>query len=173
MIIQTYLSESIFRNFTLFDILKRQKSYKAPIIFASILSISALICFIMKRVDGAVLLGTVLLIVGLGMPLVYFSTFFLSLRKQVKLQHLNPPRLVYTLELSDKEDGIHIENGKEEATYKWSKAFKAYNAKDCYYLYLTSDRAFLLPKSCLKEEETALWALLQKRLGNEKCQVLK
>ena len=169
MIIDSYLSESVFRNFTIFDILKRRKSYRSPLIFASILSVSALICFIMNKIDGAVLLGSVLLIVGLGMPLVYFTTFFASLRKQVKAQNLNPPRLVYTLDLTDKEDGIHIENGKEQVTYKWKKAHSAYNAKDCIYLYLTSDRAFLLPKANLKEEEKAVWHLIVKRLGADKC----
>ncbi len=169
MVINSYLSESVFRNFTIFDILKRRKSYRSPVIFASIMGISAIICFIMNKIDGAVLLGSVLLVVGLGMPLVYFITFFSSLKKQVKAQNLNPPRLVYTLDLTDKEEGIHIENGKEQANYKWKMADCAYNAKDCIYLYLTRDRAFLLPKESLKENEKMVWQLIVKRLGAAKC----
>ena len=85
MKIDVILSENLFRRFTLFDILQRRKMWRSPVIFASILSGCAIICFIMHHVDGAVLLGSVLLAVGLGMPAVYFSTFFTSLYKEISL----------------------------------------------------------------------------------------
>ena len=49
--------------------MRRRKVWKAPVTFASILSVSAVICFIMRHVEGAVMLGCVLLIVGLGLNL--------------------------------------------------------------------------------------------------------
>ena len=61
------LDSKTFKEFTVFDCLKRRKAWKSPVTFALIMSISALVCFIMHKVDGAVLLGTVLLVLGLGM----------------------------------------------------------------------------------------------------------
>ena len=139
------LSEKMFRDFTLFDILKRRKQWKSPVIFSSILTVSSVICFIMHKTDGAVLLGSVLLAVALGMPAVYFATFFSSLKKQVKLQKLDPPRTVYTVELTDAPDGIKVSNGKERASYRWDRAYHAYITDECIYLYMTQDRAFIIP----------------------------
>ena len=78
------LDSPTFRDFTVFDVLSRRKAWKSPVIFASIMTLSAIICFIMHKVDGAVLLGSVLLVVGLGMPVVYFLSFFMNLKEEIK-----------------------------------------------------------------------------------------
>lgn len=100
MKIDVLLTEEVFRRFTMFDVLKRRKAWKPPVIFAGILGLSAAICYWMDHVDGAVLLGNVLLTIGLGMPVVYFTTFFISLRKEVLRHGLSRPQQVYTLELT-------------------------------------------------------------------------
>lgn len=145
MTIDCKISEKMFRDFTLFDILRRRKQWKSPVIFSAILTLSAVICFIMHSTDGAVLLGCVLLTVALGMPAVYFLTFFSSLKKQVRLQNLDPPRTVYTVNLTDAADGIRISNGRESANYRWDRAYHAYLTDECIYLYMTAERAFIIP----------------------------
>ncbi|MGH0054523.1 MAG: YcxB family protein [Sphaerochaetaceae bacterium] len=168
MVIAVKLSESQFRHFIIFNILKRLKSYKSPVIFASILTFSAIICFLMYKVDGAILLGFVLLVVGLGMPIVYFATFFTSLRKQVKLQKLDPPRLVYTLQFEEDSDVLNISNDKEKVSYRWQEVFHAYYETDSIYLFITKDRAFLLPLASLGDSN-AVWKLIETKLGSERC----
>lgn len=168
MKIEAYLDEKTFRRFTMFDILKRRKYWKSPVTFASILSVSAIICFIMHRVDGAVLLGTVLLVVGLGMPLIHFLNFFFSLRKLVAQQALKTPRLVYTLTLTEKSKGIEIDNGKEHAVYEWKQVFHAYRDTDATYLYLTPERAFLLPHDYIMEGDDGLWKLIDKKVSKDR-----
>lgn len=163
MTINCTISEKIFKNFTIFNILKRQKLYRSPVIFASILTVSAIICFIMHHIDGAILLGSVLLIVGLGVPAVYFITFFSSLRKQAKLQNLNPPRVAYCVSLTDKDDGIYVTNEKESATYRWKNVYQIYLAKDCIYLFMTQNRAFILPYSDMKEGFDTAFSIIKKR----------
>lgn len=172
MKIDVILSESLFRRFTLFDILKRRKMWRSPVIFASILGGCACVCFIMHHIDGAVLLGSVLLAVGLGMPAVYFSTFFSSLRKEIKNQDLKTPRPVYTLELTDKPDGIFIRNKKEKATYKWEQVFHAYRDKTATYLFLSATRGFILPHDCTSDNGDALWHLLTSMLSADRRTVL-
>lgn len=169
MKIDVILSETLFRRFTMFDILKRRKMWRSPVTFASILGGCACICYIMHHVDGAILLGSVLLAVGLGMPAVYFSTFFSSLSKEIKNQNLKNPRLVYTLELTDKTDGIFIRNKTEKATYKWEQVFHVYRDKSATYLFLSATRGFILPHDCIPDGEEALWNLLASKLPANRC----
>lgn len=168
-----YLDEKTFRNFTRFDILKRRKYWRSPVIFASIMCTAGIIAFIMHKVDGAVLLGVVLTLIGAGMPAVYFLTFFSSLKKQVKAQNLNPPRLVYSFDLTEKGDGIGISNGKETANYEWKRVFHAYRDQKCIYLFMTSDRAFLIPNFENPASTETIWSMIEKKAGKEKCTVLK
>ena len=117
------------------------------------------------------LLGNVLLSVGLGLPCVYFAYFFSSLNRQVRKQGLTRPQHVYTVTLEEKSKGILADNGKEQLTYAWKSVHHAYRNLTATYLYLTPQRALLLPHSCL-EDPDALWALLTKKLPKEKCTVL-
>lgn len=172
MKIDVILSEPLFRRFTMFDILKRRKMWRSPVIFASILGGCACVCFIMHHVDGAVLLGSVLLLVGLGMPCVYFSTFFSSLNKEIKNQKLKPPRQVYTLELTDKPDGIFIKNKTEKATYQWEQVYHAYRDKTATYLFITAQRGFILPHDCIPEGNEELGNFLSRMLPENRYTVL-
>ncbi len=167
MTIECYLDENTFREFTTFDIMKRRKGWKAPVKFAVLLTVPALIAYAKHSVRGAVLLGTVLLAVGWGMPLIYFLNFHLSVRKAAKDQKLNPPRLVYTVTLTERKDGIHVENGKEKADFLWKNVHRAYRAKNCIYLFITEQRAFLLP---VKDDEA--WHLILGKLGSDRCTAL-
>lgn len=172
MTIEVVLTEAIFRRFTMFDILGRRKMWRPSAIFASILSVSAIICFAMNHVQGANLLGTVLLVVGLGVPAVYFTTFFSSLKQQILLHGLKRPKLVYTLELTGKAAGIAVRNETEQAEYEWKRVFHAYRDREATYLFITRDRGFILPHSCVEEGEDALWALISKKLPPERRTVL-
>lgn len=168
MKIDVMLTEDIFRRFTMFDMMRRRKVWKAPVTFASILSVSAAVCFIMRHVEGAVMLGCVLLIVGLGMPAVYFGSFFASLNKQVITSGLKRPQHVYTLVLTEKARGIGVSNEKEHADYEWKQVHHVYRDTLATYLFMTPQRGFILPNTCLEEGDDALWALLEKKLPQEK-----
>nr|MBQ8244247.1 YcxB family protein [Oscillospiraceae bacterium] len=172
MHIEVNLTEEIFRRFTMFDMIRKKKVWRSPVIFASILSVSACICFIMRHVEGAVLLGSVLLLVGLGMPLVYFVSFFSSLRKQILAQGLKRPQKVYTLLLTEKASGIGISNDREHAEYKWKDVHHVYRDQIATYLYMTPARAFILPHTCVEEGPEALWTLIEKKIPKEKRTIL-
>ena len=171
MTIEVNLTAEEFKRFSLFDTFRRRKMWRAPVTFASILSVSALICFIMHQVEGAVMLGSVLLLVGLGMPISYFTAFFTSLGRQV--QSLGLPKKVYALYLTEKSNGIAIENDREHADYKWKDVFHVYRYKTATYLFMTPDRAFILPHSCVDAGADALWQFMEKKLPAGKCTVLK
>lgn len=173
MKIEVILTEAIFRRFTMFDILKRRQMWKSPAMFAGILGTCAIICYIMHHVDGAVMLGSVLLLVGLGMPLVYFVNFFSSLKKQIIAYGLKRPQHVYTLELTDKAKGISITNEREHADYEWKNVHHVYRDTMATYLFMTAQRAFILPDTCMEEGPDALWKLIAKRVPKDRCTDLR
>lgn len=173
MKIDVLMTEEIFLRFTTFDVLRRRKMWRAPVIFAAILSACAAVCFAMRHVRGAVFLGVVLLAVGLGMPLVYFVSFYFSLRKQVRLRNLKRPQNVYSLELTREKKGIHVSNQREKVDYEWKRVYHAYRDALSTYLYLSPAQAFILPHTCLGDREPEeLWALLKEMLPAEKLTVL-
>ena len=168
MTIEVELSGTEFRRFTIFDLLRRRKQWQGPVLFALILGASAALCFTRTGTPGAMLLGNVLLAVGLGLPCVYFAYFFSSLNRQVRQQGLTRPQKVYTVTLEDKAKGILADNGREQLHYEWKSVHHAYRNLTATYLYLTPQRALILPHSCM-EDPDQLWALLTKRLPKEKC----
>lgn len=173
MKIEVNLTEEVFRRFTIFDVLKRRKAWKPPVTFAGIMGVSATICYWMNHVDGAVLLGNVLLTIGLGMPIVYFTTFFSSLRKEVLKHGLARPQYVYTLELTQKNDaGIAVRNEKEQVSYPWSRVFHVYRDTIATYLFLNADRGYILPHTCIEEGPDELWKLIEKKVPKERCTIL-
>lgn len=169
MKIEVVLTEETFRRFTMFDLFRRKKVWRAPAIWAAILCTSAAICFVMSHVRGAVLLGWVLTIVGLGLPLSYFATFAQSMKNQVLASGLKRPKLVYTLVLTEKNKGIAVTNETEKAEYEWKQVHHAYRDTLATYLFITRDRAFILPNECVEEGEEELWKLLLWKLGALRC----
>lgn len=171
MVIEVNLSGREFRSFTVFDVLKRRKQWRGPMLFAAILGVSAVLCFTRSETRGAVLLGNVLLTVGLGLPCIYFSYFFSSISRQIRQQGLSRPQHVYTITLEDKRKGILADNHREKLEYEWKSVHHAYRNLTATYLYLTPQRALILPHTCV-EDPDAMWALIEKRAGKEKCTVL-
>lgn len=83
IIVPVRIDRKIFQDFSVFDTLVRQRRWQRPLVFALILLFFAVLCFaqVGKR-EGAILLGSVLTVVGLGLPAVYFGMFFYSVRQQ-------------------------------------------------------------------------------------------
>ena len=111
-------------------------------------------------------IGTaVLAVVALGVPAVYFWTFFHSLSLQIKKMGL--PRPFYRLLLDD--DGLSVwmagEQDKPEASrkYAWHDMHLAYRTPNAIYLYVQQNQAYLLNDSL-----DAAWSLLQASLPAER-----
>lgn len=169
MKVDVSLTEKAFRRFAWFDLLTHWKMWRAPAAFALILSACGAVCFWQSQIRGAALLGGVLLAVGLGVPCVYFGAFFLSVGKKARALGLKEPRYVYSLELPADGDEIRVKNQKEEARYPWAGVCRAYRVPGAVYLYITAERAFILPDDCVKEGPEALWNRITAWLPAEKC----
>lgn len=150
MKVEVRLNEKDFIRFSWFDALRHKKVWHKPALFAAILGAAAGVCFILHNRRGAVLLGCVLLVVALGLPAAWFLSFYLSLRKQAKAAGLSGGKYAYTLELYDDDRGIVVDNGSEHAAYPWEQVFHVYRNETASYLYITPQRAFLIPHDCLR-----------------------
>ncbi len=161
-----------FRKFGMFDVIVHQKRYRAPALFAGIMTIFAFICYGMNgRAQQAVLLGNVLLGIGVVLPVVYFGTYYASLWTQAAKLKLDTPKHVYTVSMTDGPGGVAVEaaNGRGQVLrLAWDKLFAAYRVKGCVYLFVTSRQAFLLPDGQASVSQDELWELLKNHMGREK-----
>ena len=138
--IASKIDPKTFYRFAIFDTLKLRKRWISPAIFAGIFLSCAIICFFMvKKTEGAALLGTVLLIVGLGVPAVYFGAFFHSLKLQSKTLKLKAAAVAYTVTMD--ASGVHVTSGRsanDHADFTWKQIFGVY------------EQPFLLPQTSLE-----------------------
>lgn len=162
MDVRVCLDEREFKKFSWFDALRHKRVWRRPALFATILGAAAMICFMLHDRRGAVLLGSVLLVVALGLPAAYFLSFFLSLRRQGA--GLAEGKYVYTIELHDDDRGITVDNGNEHTSYSWEQVYHVYRTETASYLYITPQRAYLIPHDCVGKDIGSLWALVQRRV---------
>lgn len=154
-----------FRDFAIYDTLVRQRRWMAPVVFCLILSVSAAICYALRdRSPNAGLLVGVLLAVGLGLPLVYFISFFGSIRQQIRRMGLSEPKEVYTVTLDSQ--GVHVDAGAEHRDHPWESVYQARLRAEAVYLYPSPKQAYLLPYA--DTDPAALKKMLNEHLPSEK-----
>ena len=167
-VIPVKLDARTFRRFSRFDTLKLRRRWVRPVVFALILFAFAVVALASHR-EQAGMIAAVLLVVGLGLPLVWFGSFLSQVNLQADKLRLSTPRLVYTLTLD--YDGVRVVNNmrKEDAqVVKWANVQAAFRRKDCVYLYVSPVRAYLLPNGQVDVADEDLWGYIKERLGN-KC----
>lgn len=163
--VRVRLDAKTFRRFCRFDALRLRKKWVRPVVFALILVAFAFVALLARKEQSG-LIAAVLLVIGLGLPLVYFGSFFAQVNVQVERHNLNPPRRVYTVRLS--REGVNVVNDQKDEpplSVPWKDVQAAFRAKGCVYLYVNAARAFLLPDGQADAEPDALWALIEKRMG--------
>ena len=65
-----------------------------------------------------------------------------------------------------------VSNEKEQATYQWKQVFHVYRDTIATYLFMTPDRGFILPHTCIEEGPDELWKLLEKKIPKERRTIL-
>ena len=160
------LDAKTFRRFSYFDTLKLRKRWVRPVVFALILIAFAAVALVSRKPQSG-MIAAVLLAVGLGLPLVYFGSFFSTVNMQVARYALDRPHRVYTVVLN--ADGVHVTNSqKAEAAVHvpWKEAQAAFRVKGCIYLYVNAARAFLLPDGQGNAPAEEIWGYLVKHMGD-------
>lgn len=169
--IHVKLDAKTFKRFGRFDMLRLRKRWVRPVVFALILVAFAVVALLTGKAQAG-MIAAVLLVVGLGLPLVYFGSFLSQLNLQAANQGLSKPRNVYTVRLN--WEGVDVTNDQkkdEHLALKWSQMPAAYRARDCVYLYASPARAYLLPNGQADVPDDELWAYLEKHMPG-KCRRL-
>ncbi len=157
------MDHKTLRDFSLFDTFILKKHWIKPTLFGVIFLVFAAICFAATGKEQNWLLGTVMLLIGLGMPTVYVGIFLSQVKAQA--QKLKLPRKVYTLTFS--KEYIRIFNNmkqEDQVTLEWSKIPAAFRCKNAIYLYAAPTRAFILPDGQADTNTDELWAMMEKYL---------
>lgn len=160
------ITPEIFQEFAWFDLFRRKKRWRAPLFFAAAMTAFSVVCFLAAdRIRGAVLLGCVLLGVGLLLPLRWLRDFRLSIRSEVRRLELDRAPVAYVLRLTD--GGLEVSNEKEKAAYAWDQLCLACRLGRCIALYVSPEKAFLLPTETEKLGER-IWGEICEHLPEEK-----
>ena len=167
--VHTKLDEKTFRRFARFDMFALRKKWVRPAVFSLIMIAFAVIALLARKEQSG-MIAAVLLAVGIGLPLVYIGTFLSQVNVQAARAKLKPARPVYTVTLRD--EGIRIVNDQKEEEPQeadWQSIQQAFRKKDCVYLYVTAQKAFLLPAKQADAPDKEVWEFIREHLGAEKC----
>ncbi len=164
------LNEKTFRRFARFDMLYLRKRWVRPAVFALILTGFAFVALFSGRKEAG-LIAAVLLVVGLGLPIVYIGMFLSQVNVQAMQQRLGKEgRRVYDMRLTDSE--IIVVNRRktdERVTLPWKDVKQAFRVKGCIYLYVHTARAFLVPDGQASVPADDVWAFITAHMEPGKC----
>lgn len=166
--ITVHLDAKALRRFTVFNTFRRQRKWHLPLLFTLILTGFSICLFAAGKGDRGSFLGSLLMLIGLGLPIVYIGTFLSQVKAAVKKYRL--PRDVYELDLSPEAVTIRsCINVQEEQQLEWKSLYAVCRVKGAVYMYATAAKAFLLPYGQADTGDDALWAYLKWKLPGEKC----
>lgn len=162
------LDAKTFKRFGRFDMFVLRKRWVRPAVFALILIAFSVVALLSRRSESG-MIAAVLLVVGLGLPLVYVGSFLSQMNLHAEKLGLDQGRHVYTVTLDF--DGVRVVNNmkKEDTQFvKWTDVPAAFRKKGCVYLYVSPVKAFLLPDGQADVPDDKVWGYLKEHLG-EKC----
>ena len=168
------LDEKTFKRFARFDMLYLRRRWVRPAVFALILTAFAFVALYSGKKEAG-LIAAVLLVVGLGLPIVYIGMFLSQVNVQAMQQRLGKEgRRVYDMRLTDGE--IIVVNRRktdERVTLPWKDVKQAFKVKGCIYLYVHTARAFLIPDGQASVPADEVWAFITSRMEPGKCRKLR
>ncbi len=163
------LDEKTFRRFAFYDTFRVRRKWVKPLVFCLIFLAFAFIAMISQKAEGGKL-AAVLLVVGLGLPLVYTGTFLSQVNMQCARYKLKPARSVYTLTLGPDTLLVHNDQkAEEDLVLSWSQVPAAFRRRKCVYLYVSPQKAFLLPETPGNPSLEAVWSHLLSHMKAGAC----
>ena len=163
-VVHVRLDARAFRRFALFDAFRLKRRFVSPAIFCAVLMGFSFLCMASGK-EQAGLIGTILQVVGLGLPVCYVLSFLVQLHDQCKRLGLKAPRPVYTLHLG--ESSLRVINDMKhepEVVLPYADLFGVWRVSGAFYLYAAPARAFILPDGQCALSPAELYDLLKARL---------
>ncbi len=159
------INAEALREYAVYDTLVRRKRWISPAIFAAILSAFAAVCFAASKTrSGGILLGTVLLVIGLGLPVIYIGSYLQSVRRQLKKMADTGSKVMFTIRLAPQ--GITMTRGEQEQTWSWKTVRLVHRLRRSIAVYPEENQAFLIGGDSINL--SAVWNTLVDRLPTNK-----
>lgn len=172
MLLSITLGPASFKRFAQFNAFTRQKKLRRPISIGVAGFIGAIISFAMQEVsENMFLLGVLLCVIAFFVPGTYFRTFYASVKEQTAKMNIDPPRLVYTIELTSAADGVRYyypDEKKPAGVFSWKDLTGIWRTDRAIYLYVSEDRALLIPDSTKFTSQDEAWNFIRANAPAEK-----
>ena len=171
--IDVWLDEKSYRAFAVFDRLVRTGSWKRPLAFLAVFVALAAISFIAAASgkQGALLLGSVLLLIGAAFPASHFHRFLSGLSQWVArlgLQGKNK-RYAYTLAFMENPRALTVyDANRQPLTFPWKDFHGVWRRRGAVYLYAEAGKAYIVPSSVEKAIRDAAWDRLRQAVPKER-----
>ena len=164
--IDVWLDERSYRSFALFDRLVRTGSWKRPLAFLLAFIVLATVSFIAAASgkQGALLLGSVLMVIGIVFPASHFFRFISGLSQWVARLGLQgkSKRHAYTLAFMEDPRALTVyDANRSRLVFPWKDLHGVWRRKDAVYLYVEAGKAYILPSSIEPAKRDAAWDLLR------------
>lgn len=162
------LSEKQFKNFIIFDSMKKQRRWKTTVSITILLFTLATLCYAsLESFPKVEMLGNILIVICVFLPTNYFRSFYNSVKHETEKMKLTVPRHVYTINLSTSANGIHYFYPNETTAagqYTWKSVDIAWKTRDAIYLYVTPQQAFIIPKTTNSPDYDTIWQFIKGNL---------
>lgn len=166
--IPVILSEKQFKDFIVYDSMTKNKRYKTTLSIAVLLFTLATLCFAsQEQLPAAEIIGNILIVFTVLIPTNYARTFQNSVKSQTEKMALNPPRQVYTINLSTSAAGIHYFYPNEKTAagqFSWKSVDGAYRTRHAIYLYVTPQQALIIPNTIQAPDYETIWNFIKGNL---------
>lgn len=159
------INTPIFRRFAMFDTFRLKRRWVSPTLFALILFAFSFVCMISGK-EQAQMIGTLLQVIGLGLPVCYVLAFLVQVGDQCKRLGLKKMRAAYTLNFC--ADELRIINdmvSEPEVKLPYASLHGVWRVNGAFYIYATPSRAFILPDGQYSLSSAQLWDYLKEHLN--------
>lgn len=167
-----YMSKTTFKDFAVFDTMQRHKRWRYPFGAAGIFLAVAIFMFgIQEQMPNAFLVGTIFCIVAVGLSAGYMRNFYRSIPKEAEKMKLDPPRHVYSISLvKDNHDILFYLPGEKNPSerFSWTSIDGIWLTTKAIYIYVTPQRALLIPSFTKNVNLDELWKFLGTKVEAEK-----
>ena len=165
--IHVHIDPAMFRRYCAFDTFRRQRRWYLPVMAGMVLMTIA-VGGLLGLIPVSDAVAGVLMGLGIAVPLGIFGLYFIQIEAQIAAQHLKENPEVYCVRLDDAGVRISAQN-QTSAEVPWEKLWAAFRRPDAVYLYVSPERALILPDAQTGVSREELWRYIVRMMGEKRC----
>ena len=167
--IHVRLDAATFRRYCAFDNFRRQRRWFAPTMIGMVL-ITVALAGLLNLIPLGDSASGILMGLGFAVPMVVFGLYIVQIEAQIAARGLKSAPSVYSLALE--ASGVTVTNDQKQeppVALSWDQFWAAFRRRDCVYLYISPDRALILPDGQASAPGDEVWRFLCKYMEKGRC----